>query len=166
MHTTWIAPLALCLSAPWLLGCDGGDVTRSDARFSTPEHTVETLLGTYGLNDLPQEQIQRQIVQRGAFELRDRETWRQCFADLDQPGGEGMAGYVLGLLAAGRDDLRFEIAEDHAYAFPREGVRVVLVEGEDGAWRISLARSVPEDVRSGLLMVEDNARRTRAPNGP
>ena len=148
-----------------LVACGGDDVTTTDARFSTPEHTVETLLGTYGLNDMPQAQIQELIVQRGAFELQDRATWRRCFADIEQPGGEGMAGYVLGLLAAGRDDLRFEMAEDRAYAFPREGVRIVMIHGDDGAYRISLRESVPEDVARGLLMVEENAAR-RVPVGP
>lgn len=142
-----------------LLGCGDGDVQTTDARFSTPERTVETLLGTYDLDDVPQEQITQMIVQRGSFELRDRETWAQCFADLEQPGGEGMAGYVLGLLAAGRDDLRYETAGEYAYAFPREGVRVVFERQDDGTYLISLARSVPEEVRGGLLQVEENARR-------
>ena len=148
-----------------LASCGGDDVTSTDARFSTPEHTVQTLLGTYGLNDLPQARIQEQIVQHGAFQLRDRETWQACFADLDQPGGEGMAGYVLGLLAAGRDDLRFETAGERAYAFPREGVRVVMIRGADNTFRISLRESVPDEVRNGLLTVEQNAQH-RAPVGP
>ncbi|MGE0789229.1 MAG: hypothetical protein AB7S26_26380 [Sandaracinaceae bacterium] len=151
--------LAHVLLAMWLtVGCGEGDIQRADARFSTPEHTVDTLLTTYGLNDMPQEAIQRQIVQRGAFELRDEATWRLCFADLDQPGGEGLAGYVLGLLAAGRDDLRFETTHEGGAAIVRDGIRIVFAHGSDGAYRIVLRESVPEDVRRGLLMVEENHR--------
>ncbi len=163
MRRASLLPALLVLA---LTACGDGEVQTVDARFSTPEHTVSTLLGTYGLDDLPQEEIRRQIVQRGAFELHDRETWRQCFVDLDQPGGEGFAGYVLGLLAAGRDDLRFETAHDRAYAFPREEVRVVMVRGDDGAYRISLHESVPDEVRRGLLTVEQNARQNTVPPGP
>lgn len=144
-----------------LLGCGDGDVQSTDSRFATPERTVETLLGTYGLNDMPQEQITQMIVQRGAFELRDHDTWAECFADLEQPGGEGMAGYVLGLLAAGRDQLRYETAGEYGYAFPREGVRVVFVHLDDGTYRISLRQSVPDEVRNGLMRVEENAESQR-----
>lgn len=138
-------------------GCGEG-VTRTDSRFATPERTVRTLLSTYGLEDAPQEEIWARMATRGAFELQDRETFRRCFTDLDRAGGEGMAGYVLGLLAAARDDLRYETVEDRGYVIPRDGIRVVMARDDTGAYRIVLAESVPDDVRRGLLQIEENAR--------
>ena len=152
--------LVLVLAA----GC--GQAQSVDSRFSTPEHTVATLLATHGLSDESQAAIQARIAERGAFELRDPATWRLCFTDFDQPGGEGMAGYVLGMLAAARDQLRYEIAGQTAYVFPRDGVRILMQRGDDGAFRIVLRDSVPEQVRRGLLQVEENARRRRVPTGP
>jgi len=152
--------LAGCLAA----AC--GDTETVDSRFATPERTVATLLSTHGLTDESQESIRERMATRGAFELQDAETWRACFTDIGQPGGEGMAGYVLGMLAAARDDLRFEISGDRAYVFPREGARVVMVRGSDGAFRIVLRDSVPENVRRGLFQVEQNARTRRVPPGP
>ncbi len=146
------------------LGC--GESRTVDVRFSTPEHTVATLFATHGLSDESQAAIQSRIAQRGSFELSDAETWRLCFTDIDEPGGEGMAGYVLGMLAAARDQLRYELAGDTASVFPRAGLRVVMRRGEDGAYRIVLRESVPEQVRRGLLQVEENARRQRVPTGP
>ena len=153
--------LALSLAA---LGC--GETTTPDSRFATPERTVATLLATHGLTDESQESIQSRIANRGAFELRDAETWRLCFTDFDRPGGEGMAGYVLGMLAAARDQLRYEMAGESAYVFPREGLRVVMRRGEDGAYRIVLHESVPEEIQRGLLQIEVNARERRTPTGP
>lgn len=151
----------LCLLL--MLSACGGDLTETDARFSTPERTVTTLLGTYGLNDMPQAEIHARLAERGSFELRDGVTWRACFVDIDRPGGEGMAGYVLGLLAAARDDIQYETIADRGYASPRADVRVVMQRGSDGAYRIVLAESVPETVRRGLLQIEENARQRPLP---
>ncbi|HJL16850.1 MAG TPA: hypothetical protein RMH99_14395, partial [Sandaracinaceae bacterium LLY-WYZ-13_1] len=63
-----------------------------------------------------------------------------------------------------RDDLRYETVEDRGYVYPREDVRVVMERGADGAYRVVLAESVPDDVRRGLLQVEENAR-YRVPEG-
>jgi hypothetical protein len=147
--------LLVCLGAASLLAGCGEDVSRVDARLSTPEHTVQTLLASHGLDALTQEEITARIVERGAFDLEDADAWAACFVDLERPGGEGMAGYVLGLLAAGREQLRYEAAGQRAYVYPREGVRVVLVRGDDGGYRVSLQQSVPEDVRRGLLRIEE-----------
>ena len=152
--------IVLALAALFV-GCDDG-VTRTDSRFATPERTVATLFEAYGIADASQEAVRQRIGTHGAFELRDRAAFEQCFRDLDAPGGEGMAGYVLGLLAAAKDELRYETVEGRGYVIPREGVRVVMDRDETGAYRIVLAESVPEEIRRSLLQVEDNAQR-RAP---
>lgn len=142
-----------------LIGC--GETQTIDSRFSTPEHTVRTLLATHGLQNVAQEEVRARIGERGAFQLQDAETWALCFVDLDQPGGDGLAGYVLGLLAAAHEDLRYELVGESAYVFPREGVRIVMRRLEDSTYRIVLADSVPEEVRRGLVQVEENAQRRR-----
>lgn len=155
------SPVVLCFLL--VLAACGGDLTETDPRFSTPERTVTTLLGTYGLNEMPQAEIHARLAERGAFELQDGVTWRACFVDIDRPGGEGMAGYVLGMLAAARDDIQYETVADRGYASPRADVRVVLRRGPDGAYRIVLAESVPENVRRGLIEIEENARQRPVP---
>lgn len=145
-----------------LVECD--DIHTTDSRFATPERTVATLFESYGMSDLSQAEIQERIGERGAFRLRDESAWRECFIDIDRPGGQGMAGYVLGVLGAAREELRYETAGDHAYVHVRD-MRIVMRRGDDLAYRIVLYDSVPERVREGLLGVERNARR-RIPPGP
>ena len=74
-----------------------------------------------------------------------------------------MAGYVFGVLAAGRDGLRYETHPRGASVVVRTDVRVEMARGDDGAYRIVLAQSVPEATRRGLLQVEENADRRRDP---
>ena len=129
--------------------------------------SLDVVVETEAPKLMPQRDAMRaRIAERGSFQLRDAETWRLCFTDLERPGGEGMAGYVLGLLAAARDDLRYETAADRGYAIPREGIRVAMERGDDGAYRIVLADSVPPEVQRGLLQIEENAQRRRTPSGP
>lgn len=157
-------PLWLALLCALASACDGAQPT--DSRFATPERTVETLLGAYGIADTPQATVRARLAEHGGLELVDTATWRACFVDLDQPGGEGMAGYVLGMLAAARDELRFETIGERGFVIPREGIRVVMLRGDDGAYRILLAESVPDEVRRGLLTIEDNARHRVPTPGP
>lgn len=135
----------------------GGDAQEVDARFSTPERTVATLFQAYGIEQMSQAETVRRLGEHGAFSLRDRAAFEACFLDLERPGGEGMGGYVFGLLAAGREDLRYETVEDHGYVIPREGIRIVMDRDGNGAYRINLRASVPENVRRGLIQVESNA---------
>ena len=125
-----------------------------DERFSTPEHTVETLLASYELDGVSQDEVRARLAAHRRFELAERRSFEACFTDLD-PGAtsEGLAGWVLGALAAGKDELRTTIAADRATVSPREGVRIVLRREDDGAWRIVLAESVPDDVRRGISAV-------------
>jgi hypothetical protein len=139
-------------------GCEGA-TNRADPRFSTPERTIETLLSAYGLQELSQAEIRERFARRERFELRDRAAYQACFADLAGTAGEGFAGWVVGALAAGRDQLRVEIVGDRATVSPRDGVRIVLLRGRDGAYRILLRESVPEEVRRGLTMIAERAER-------
>lgn len=134
-----------------------------DARFSTPEHTIATLLASYGLEDVSQDEIRARMSGRQRFELRDRASFEACFADLEPgPVGEGLAGWVFGAIAAGRDELRVEIFADRAVVAPREGVRIAMSKDERGAWRIVLADSVPVDVQRALgAVAERHHRRAR-----
>lgn len=147
------AVLALAL----LFGCEGATRT-VDARFSTPEHTVRTLLGAYGLADATQAQIRERMAAHDRFEIQSRATFRSCFEDLGtSAASEGVAGFVFGAIAAGRDDLRIEITGDRAMLSPRAGVQIVMHRGDDGAFRIVLAESVPDEVRERMASLAHHA---------
>jgi hypothetical protein len=145
-----LASLALVLG--FALGCEGATTT-VDVRYSTPEHTITTLFTSYGLEELSQDEVRQRMASNGRFELRDRDTYLSCFADLETPTDEGLAGFVLGALAAGKDELRTSIANDRAIVSPRPGFDVVLHREDDGRWLISLRESVPDEVRTRLGMV-------------
>ena len=165
-HVPVFALAALVAAGLSLVGCEGA-TTRVDRRYATPERTVHTLLEAYGLDALSQDAIRGRMAARERFVLRDRAAYEGCFDDLRGSTGEGMAGWVLGALAAGRDDLRTEMAADRASVSPREGVRIVM-RHVDGAWRIVLRDSVPREVQRGLAQVAARAEeqlRRRGPEG-
>ncbi len=144
--------LATSLVVVLVAGCDGA-TTEVDVRYSTPEHTIETLFTAYGIEDLSQDDVRQRMASNTRFEVRDRDTYLSCFGDLETPTDEGLAGFVFGALAAGKDDLRTTMAHDRATVSPRAGVEVVLLRDEDGRWLISLRDSVPDEVRTRLGMV-------------
>jgi hypothetical protein len=144
------------------LGCEAG-VATTDSRFSTPERTIETLLASAGLEGSTQEQNQARIVEQGGVQVRDAASYEACFADIDQPGGHGMAGYVLGMIAAASDDLRYEMVEGRGFVIPRQGIRIVMDRDANGAYRIVLAESVPEHVRESILQLEAVPSRPSSP---
>jgi hypothetical protein len=145
-----LALLSTVLAAS-LVGCEEEP---EDVRFATPEATIRTLLATYGVQDMSQEEIQRHMRGRGGFELRDEVTYRMCFTDYTGPEHEGFAGYVFGTIAAGKDQLRVVRVEGRVHVYPnpdRVDRYVVLDEGDDGLWRITLNDSVPADIKRALL---------------
>lgn len=142
----------LALSFALLVGACG-DLTHTDSRFATPERTVSTLLAAHGVEHASQTELRERFVSEGRLAIVDRGAYEACFVDLDQPGGEALAGYVLGMVAAARDELRYETVEQHGYVIPREGARIVMRRGADGAFRIVLTESVPADVRRDLLAI-------------
>ena len=155
--------IVTALTLATLLGaCDGATET-VDARFSTPEHTVRTLMSSYGLADATQDQIRERMAGHARFEMQSRATFRACFEDLGPSTGtqgaanEGVAGFVFGALAAGRDDLNIQIAGDRATLSPRTGVEIVMHRGDDGSFRIVLAESVPSEVRARMASLAHHA---------
>jgi hypothetical protein len=148
---------ALCASLS-LAACEGATHT-VDARFSTPEHTALTLLGSYGLEHATQAEIREHMAQHDRFEMRDRHAYEACFSDLrdGDAASEGVAGFVFGAIAAGRDELRVQITGDRATLSPRDGVEIVMHRGDDGAFRIALADSVPSEVRTQIAAIAHHA---------
>ncbi|HJK92925.1 MAG TPA: hypothetical protein RMH85_29475 [Polyangiaceae bacterium LLY-WYZ-15_(1-7)] len=142
---------ALALLA--LAACGGGAEGPPDLRFHTPKATVDTLLDVYGLGEgVSQGEVRRRIRIGRTFHLNDPETRDACFADWGEPWDEGLAGYVLGSLAPLKDDLTITLTEEtaHVHATGEDGRRirpVVLRQEDDGAWKIVLRESVPDDVR-------------------
>lgn len=135
------------------VGCDGGP-RPVDVRFSTPERTVQTLFTAYGLERASQAEVRQRMIDGGRFSLRDPDSYRACFTDLSGPTEEGLAGFVLGALAAGKDELRTSVSGDRAVVSPREGVEIVLRRrDEESPWRIVLRESVPDEVRARMNAV-------------
>jgi hypothetical protein len=150
----------------FIVGCGDED---ADPRFASPEATIRTLMTTYGVEDMSQEEVQQIMMTRGRFELRDEATYRACFDDYAGMHDEGLAGFVFGTIVAGKDQLEITHAQGKAHVYPnpeRRDRSVVLVE-RDGEWKISLRDSVPSDVRRALLeeyrRASDRAKRSGAP---
>jgi len=141
----------LALSVLLCAAC--GDDADADPRFATPEATVDTLLASYGVDRMSQDDVQEAMGKRARFELRDEQSYRACFDDWNGPQDEGLAGFVFGTVAAGKDQLEVEREGDRARIYPnpeRRDRSVVLVE-RDGEWKISLRESVPGSVREALI---------------
>ena len=144
------ALVLLALSA--LFAC--GDSTTADVRYSTPEHTIETLLDAYGLRGLSADEI-RTMRRERQLHLTDGPAYRACFERFEGLGDEALAGFVVGALAENRDDTRTQIAENTARISVGQRATIVM-HLRDGAWRIDLDASVPGTVRTQL---RDVARR-------
>lgn len=143
---------ALSLTLLVLAAC--GDTTTADIRYSTPEHTVATLLDAYGLHGLSADEI-RTRRREHRLRLTDGPAYRGCFERLEGLSDEALAGFVVGALAENHDDLRTQIARDLARV--SAGTRATIVMHlRDGAWRIDLDASVPSTIRAQL---RDVARR-------
>lgn len=151
-----MARLIVCCAALLALAC--GEAREVDHRFDSPEATVATLLAAYDLDDVPQAEIRARMASRGRFTLRDRDGYEACFTDLGaNPADEGLAGFVVGALAAGKDELRVRREGERAIVSPREGVDIVMRRDDEGAYRIVLSRSVPSDVRARIASVAAHA---------
>jgi len=127
-----------------------------DPRFATPNATVRTLLHAYGLSGLSQQDIQKRMRDHRRFELLDELAYRACFEDFDSADDEGLAGFVVGAIAAGRDSLRVTIVQGTASVFPSPQARIVLHRHDDG-WKISLRESVPGEVQRELRAITQRA---------
>lgn len=130
-----------------------GEDSPPDLRLMTPMTTIRTMLDSYGVADLPQEEIDRRIDIGRRFHLNDPAALRACFSDWEEPVGEGLAGYVFGSVIVAKDDLIATVRDDEAEVMVRDAerrTRPVFLEREDGAWRINLERSVPRSVREEL----------------
>lgn len=131
-----------------------GDATSVDARYSTPEHTIETLLDAYGLRGRSADEI-RTMRRERQLRLTDGPAYRACFERFDGLADEALAGFVVGALAENRDDTRTQIAADTARVSVGQRATIVM-HLRDGAWRIDLDASVPTTIRAQL---RDVARR-------
>ena len=152
--------LAPFLALLTLSACEG--MCSTDSRYATPERTIETLFAAYDIEDESQEDLRALLASGGTFRLADRTAYEGCFADMEGSFGEGLAGYVLGALAVGRDDIRTTITGERAVVSPREGVDIVLQRDGTGAWRIVLHESVPDELQARMAAVAEHAARTHA----
>jgi hypothetical protein len=157
MRRSYWPRCALALLLPLLAAC----AASADRRFATPEDTVRTLFAAYGLEHVSERAIVARLAEGQRFELLDPEGFRACFADHRGPEHEGMAGYVFGVLVAGKEHLRFRADGERVRVLVGRGGAsdpgIVLRHTRDG-FKIVLAESVPEDVRRQLLALYDRSR--------
>lgn len=146
-------PLLLGLFVSALLpAC--GDTSSADVRYSTPEHTVSTLLEAYGLRGRSADEI-RTMRRERQLRLTDGPAYRGCFERFDGLSDEALAGFVVGALAENADDTRTQIAGETARVSVGQRATIVM-HLRDGAWRIDLEASVPPTIR---MQLRDVARR-------
>ncbi len=160
-YSTLVRALIVALFV--LSGC--GDPP--DARFATPQTTIATLLGAYGVAELSELEIQQHMRERGQFELRDQATFEQCFVDYRGLESDGLTGFVFGMLAARKDSLHVVIADDSAHVFPdaERRERSVVMTRRNDEWKISLHDSVPPAVRRDLEGLAAQARERQKRTG-
>ncbi len=139
------ATTGILLALAVLTAC--GETSTTDQRFATPERTVDTLLTAHGAGDTSADAIEARMASGEGLPIVDPEAYAGCFTDLGEPGGQALAEYVFGMIAASRDSLRYEAIARRGYVVLRSGDRVVMERGADGAYRIALRESVPDDVR-------------------
>jgi hypothetical protein len=143
------------IAAAYACACGSEGVRHVDSRFATPEKTIETLLGTYGMAQASQAELDHWLENNQRYPLRDPATFRACFEDYQGTQDEGLAGFVVGALVRGRSDARVTIVRDVAHVATADR-RVVMHDTESG-WKISLRDSVPRDVQEQLREITRRA---------
>jgi hypothetical protein len=73
--------------------------------------------------------------------------------NFEGPEDEGLAGFVFGTIAAGKDQLHITPVGDQVHVFPDPDRRdrYVLLVQRDGEWKIDLDQSVPTEIRRALI---------------
>ena len=158
---------AFLLALSGVLSLSGGCDPEPDPRYASPEATVATLLEAFECQDASQEEIRDRLAVGDRFELDDAASFHGAFVDYRGTVDEGLAGYVFGFVATGKDDLTVERAGARAYAYPKpsdRSRRVVFLETERH-WLIALAESVPQPIQVALRAEHARAREelARAP---
>ena len=144
--------LLLLLAA---VACGSEDTSAADPRFSTPEKTIDTLLGTYGMAQASQAELDAWLENSQRYHLQDAATFRACFEDYEGTQDEGLAGFVVGAVVRGRSDARVTIVRDVAHVATAD--RRIVMHQTAGGWKISLRDSVPRDVQEQLREITRRA---------
>lgn len=137
-----------------LIGCD-----KADERLRSPEATIATLFRAYGVEDLPEAAAQKMLREQRRFELVDRASMLETFADFRVDEQEGMLGFVFGRLVARKSSLEIERAGDRAEIRPigEEGSHPIVMIRDGGEWRFSLRESVPPELQRRLFELHRRA---------
>ena len=124
-----------------------------DARLSTPQGTVEELLGAYGLAELDEESLHDRLTRRAPLHLADPLGRDRCVSGVERedPLYEAYLGYVVANLARGRGALRYQLVrpdETQVLADAAHGRPFPITLRRDAiGWRVDLRRSFPDRVR-------------------
>lgn len=142
------------------MACGG---SAPDPAFATPRATLMTLLRTHHLDKLPQQEIRKRMGRRdeGGLGPIDKQLMARCFEDFEtnDPLDHGLAGFVIGAVAAKRDDLRVRIQGDTAAVEVGGGAGIVLHRRGSEGWKISLRDSVPRAYRERMEGLYEAAKR-------
>ncbi len=155
-----LAVLSLSLLS-WLVGCGG--TTSADARYSTPEHTLATVLASYGLTGLTPDEV-RTMRRERRLRLQDPVAYHACFVRFDSYLDEALAGYIVGALAENPEPVQPQIVGDVARV-PIAGKTTIVLRKKDGAWRIDLDTSVSSTMRAKLQDVVRRAEKMTRRHG-
>jgi hypothetical protein len=142
-----------------VLGCEHAPV---DPGFANPRATVMTLLRAHHLDQMPTDEIRQRMARTEGerFGAVDEPLVERCFEDFDpnDPVDHGLAGFLVGVLAARRDELTTRTQGDRAVVSAGPAGRIVLHHRDDG-WKISLEESVPRSYRERMESIYERARK-------
>jgi hypothetical protein len=121
-----------------------------------------TLLRAHHLDRMPEDEIRRRMSRNdeGRFGAVDQPLVARCFEDFDDddPVDHGLVGFLVGVLAARRNELEVHTEATRAVVSAGPAGRLVMHQG-DGGWKISLEESVPRAYRERMEGLYERARK-------
>jgi hypothetical protein len=153
----WLSIAALVALAVAIGACDDEP---PDPALATPKATAMTLLRAHHLDRMPADEIRRRMsrTDEGRFGAVDQPLVARCFTDFDDddPVDHGLVGFLVGILAARRDELEVRVEGARAVVSAGPAGRVVM-HHESAGWKISIEESVPRSYRERMQGLYDRA---------
>lgn len=149
----------MLLAVGTLAACEHGP---ADPAFASPRATAMTLLRAHHLDHMPEDEIRHRMkrTDEDRFGAVDQPLVARCFEDFDpdDPVDHGLVGFLVGVLAARRNELEVRIDGKRAVVSAGPAGRLVLHQGDEG-WKISLEESVPRAYRERMESLYERARK-------
>ncbi|MEZ4288382.1 MAG: hypothetical protein R3A47_09615 [Polyangiales bacterium] len=128
--------------------------------YETPLATMQSLFRAYGIEKMTELEIQQRIAAQQRFSVEDEALFMDAFEDVQSDADQGLTGYIFGRSAPVKDSLVVRVQDDTAFVTVKghdELEPIVLLKAND-EWKISLKRSVPEEIRLRLYDVYRRAK--------